>query len=97
MEELAQANSVFTRYNTAVMAQLAQMTATMNDMKVQLKKLVVAPTNQTRSKRKYYYWICGSNYTHGSKTFSSKKNVSPKMRPTTRRDLVGVRNGANDS
>ena len=49
------------------------MTVTMNDMQAQLKTLKSAPTNQTRLERKYYCWSSGSNYTHKSKTFSSKK------------------------
>ena len=39
MEGLAKSNSVLTRYNYAVMAQLAQMTVIMNVMQAQLKTL----------------------------------------------------------
>ena len=66
MERLAQANEVLTSYNTAVMAQLAQMTMTMNDMQEHLKMLASAPTNQTSSNRKYYCWICAIKYIHRS-------------------------------
>ena len=73
LEGLAQANSVLTSSNSAVMAQLAQMNVTMNDMQAQLKILSLAPNNQTRSKRKYYCFSCRSNYTHGSKTWAANK------------------------
>ena len=55
------------------MAQLAQMTVVVNAMQAQLKTRASSPKNQTRSKRNYYCCICGSTYTHGSKTWSSKK------------------------
>ena len=45
MEGLTQANGVFTISNTAVMAQLEQMTVTMNAMQTQLNTLMAAPTN----------------------------------------------------
>ena len=73
LEVLAQANTVFTSSNSAVIEKLTYMTLTMNFMQAQLKALGSDQTNQTRSKRKYYCWICGSNYTHGSKTCSSNK------------------------
>ena len=37
LEGLAQANAVLTSSNSAVMAQLVHMTATMNDMQVKIK------------------------------------------------------------
>ena len=55
------------------MAKLAHMTVTVNPIKAKLKILSSAATNQTRSKRKYYCWSCGRNYTHGSKICSAKK------------------------
>ena len=67
-EGLTQANAVLTSSNPAVMAQLEQMNLTMNAMQTQLKTLSSDPTNKTRTKRQYYCWICGSNYTHVSKT-----------------------------
>ena len=67
LEVLAQANAVLISSNTVVMKQFAQMTVTINSMQAQLKTLTSTPTNQTRSKRKYYCWSCGRNYTHGSK------------------------------
>ena len=73
VEGLTQANAVLTRSNSAVMAQLSQMTVTMNDIQAKLKTLASAQTNQARSKRKHYCWICGGNFTHGSKTCSSNK------------------------
>ena len=74
LEGLAQANTVLTSSNTTVMVKLAQMTVTMNSMQAKLRMLAVAPTKQTRSKRKYYCCIYGSNYTHGSKIYSNKKS-----------------------
>ena len=73
LEGLAQAIVVLTRSNTVVMAQLEHMIVTMNAMQAQLKTLATAPTNQTRSKRKYYCWSFSINYTHGIKTCSSNK------------------------
>ena len=72
-EGRAQANAFLTILNTAVMAQLSQMNVTMNAMQAQLKMLASTPTNQKRSKRKYYYWSCRSNYTHSIKTLSYNK------------------------
>ena len=68
MEGLSQDNAVLTRSNSAVMEQLEHITVTMNNMQAQLKTLASDPTNQTRSNRKYYYWSCESNCTHGIKT-----------------------------
>ena len=49
MEGLAQANAVLTSSISIVMAQLAQITMTMNDMQAQLKTFTFAPTtNQVR-------------------------------------------------
>ena len=67
LEGLAQANAVLTSSKSVLMAQLAQITVTMNDMQVQLKTLTSTTSNPTRTKRKFYCWICGSNFTHGSK------------------------------
>ena len=50
---LAQANTVLTSSNSAAMAQLAQITATMNYMKVQLKILASSQTNKTRENSKH--------------------------------------------
>ena len=72
LELMEQSNAVLTMLNTAVMEKLAQMTMTMNAMQAQLKRLVSVPTNQTRSNRNYYCWICRSNYTHRIKSYSSK-------------------------
>ena len=72
-EGMAQANEFLTRYNSAVMEKMSHMTVIMNAMQAQLKTLASDQTNQISSKRKYYCWICGGNYTHGSKTCSSKK------------------------
>ena len=52
-EVLTQANAVLIISNTVVMTQLAHMNVTMNAMQAQLKTLMSAPTNQTRSKRVY--------------------------------------------
>ena len=53
MGGLAQANVVLTSSNSAVMAQLAHMTVTMNAMQAQLKTLTSAQTNQARPKIKF--------------------------------------------
>ena len=45
LEGLAQSNEVLTSSNTAVMAQLAHMTGTIDVMQTQLKMLAYAPTN----------------------------------------------------
>ena len=45
LEGLTQDNAVLTSPKTAVMAQLAQMTVTMNAIQAQIKTLAVAPTN----------------------------------------------------
>ena len=57
------------------MAQLEHMNVTMNTIQAKLKTLTYAQTNQATPKRKHYCWICVSNYTHRSKTCSSKKAV----------------------
>ena len=49
------------------------MTVTMNFMQVQLKTLAPVQTNQARPRINLYYWNCGRNFTHGSKTCSEKK------------------------
>ena len=56
-EELAQANVVLTGKKSVMMAQLVQMTATMNVMQAKLKTLSAASINSTRPRRKYYCWI----------------------------------------
>ena len=73
LEGMAQVNAVLTSLNSAVMAQFAHMTVTMNAMQAQLKTLSSAKTNQARPKREFYYCSCGRNFTHGSKTCSEKK------------------------
>ena len=52
---------------------MTQMAATMNLMQAQLKILSSSLTKQKRTKSMYYCWVCGSNYTHVSKTFSARK------------------------
>ena len=73
LEGMGQANAVLTRSKYAVMAQLAQMTVTMNAIQAQLKTLASAQNNQPRQKINFYCWICGINFTHGTKTWSAKK------------------------
>ena len=73
MEGLEQANTVLTSSKSAVMAELAQITATMNVMQAQLKTLSASAT--TRPKMKYYCWICGSNFLRGSKACTTNKVV----------------------
>ena len=74
LEELSQANAILTRSNLAVMAQLSQITVTMNNMQAQLTILSSASTNQTRTKRNYSCWSWGENYNHGSKTCLANKS-----------------------
>ena len=73
MEGLAQSNAVLTSSNSAVLSHLAHITVTIDAMQAQLKTLASAQTNQASPKMKHYWWSCGSNYTHGIKTWSSKK------------------------
>ena len=73
-EGLAQANAILTRSKSVVIEKLAQMIVTMNAMQAQLNILSSDPINQTRTKINYYCWSCGIDYTHRSKTFSSKKS-----------------------
>ena len=54
LEGLEQANEVLTSLNSKVMAQLAQMTVTMNAMQAQLKTIASAQTNQVKPKRELY-------------------------------------------
>ena len=72
MKGQEQANAVLTSLNYAVMAQLAQMTLTMNTMRAQLKTIASAQNNQERPKIKVYYCSCWINFTHRSNTCSLK-------------------------
>ena len=54
MEGLVQANTVLARSKSEVLAQLAQITVTMNNIQAKLKTLTSAQTNQARPKRKHY-------------------------------------------
>ena len=73
LEVLSQANVVLTSSNFAVMSQLEQMNLSMKYIQAQFKTLASAQTNQARPKVKFYCWIHGRNFTHGSKTCSEKK------------------------
>ena len=73
LEGLEQANSLLTSSNSDVMSQLAQMNMTVNAFKEQLKKNPSTTTNPPSTKRKFYFWICGSSFTHGSKICSTNK------------------------
>ena len=75
MEGLAQANSLLTSSKYSMMAELVQMTATMNTMHVQLNTFSATSTSLKIPKRKFYCWICVSNLTHGRKSFASNKSV----------------------
>ena len=57
------------------MAQLAQVTVTINAMQAQIKTLSTMSANTTITKSKFYFCSCGSNFTHGIKTRSSNKTV----------------------
>ena len=54
LEGLAKSNSVLTNTKSTVMAQLEQMTVTMNTMQEQLKTLASAKTNQERPTRNHH-------------------------------------------
>ena len=71
MEGLAQSNLVLKSENNALMAQLSQMTATMNVMQAQLNTLYAVTT--TTPKRKYQCWSYGSNFSQLIKACPSKK------------------------
>ena len=73
MKGLAQTNAVIKKSNSAVMSQLAQMTATMNTIQTQLSTLSAGSTNSTILRRKYYYLICVRLFSHGSKENPLKK------------------------
>ena len=91
-EGLAQSNAVLTSSNPVVVEQLEQMTVTMNAMQAQLKTLPSATTNPTSTKRTFYCWSCGINYTHGSKTWSAKK-LGHKEDSYCNKWLDGSKNG----
>ena len=95
LEGLAQANAILTSSKSAVMVKLAQTTVTVNAMQVQLKTLSLTTTNPTRTHRKFYCWICGRNFSHGSKTCSGNK-TGQRRKCTTRLDWAEVKMGAND-
>ena len=86
LEGLAQSNAILASSNSALIAQLKQMTVTMNAMQTKLKTLTSSQTKQTRLKINHYCWICRSKYTHGRKP-DNKIKRDTKMTPTTRRIL----------
>ena len=92
LEGLAQSNAVLASSNPVVMAQLEQMTVAMNAIQAQLKTLSSATTNPTSTKRKFYCWSCGINYTRGSKTCSAKKS-GHKEDSYYNKQLYGSENG----
>ena len=92
LEGLAQSNEVLTSYNPVVMAQLEQMTVTINAMQAQLKTLSSATTDPKSTKRKFYCWSCSINYTRGSKTCSAK-NSGHKEDSYYNKRLDGNKNG----
>ena len=73
MEGLAQEKKVLTISNSAVMVQLAQITANMNSIQAQLKTLSETSISSTRPKRKYYCWSFGKNFIHVIKARYSNK------------------------
>ena len=64
----------------------------MNSMKAQLKKLSSMATNPKRTKRKFYCWSCGRNFTHVSKTCSTKK-MGHKEESYYKKRLGGIKKG----
>ena len=74
LKGMLQSNAVLTSSKSAVVAQFSQMTVTMNTVKAQLKNFSLVTTNPTRTKRKFYCWICGKQFTNGGKTCTAKKS-----------------------
>ena len=54
LEGMAQANTVLTSSNSALMAQLVQITLTINAIHAQLKKITSEKTNQASTRIKHY-------------------------------------------
>ena len=73
MEGLAQANAVLTRSNSAVMAQLTQVTVTMNAIQVQLKTLASAQNHQARPKKRSTAGFLGAISLTGAKPDRQRK------------------------
>ena len=70
---MEQSNAALTSSNSAVMAHFSQMIVTMNAPQEQLKTLASEKINQARSKRKHYFWRCGTNFTRRSRICPSNK------------------------
>ena len=92
LEGMAQSNTVLPSSNSSVMSQLSHMTVAMNAIQAQLNILSTATTNLTRTKIKFYCWIYGRNFTHGSKICSSNKTVHKEEAYYTKR-LGGSKKG----
>ena len=76
---MSQVNALLASLNSSVMAQLAKMAAIIIAMQAQLNTISATSTNSTRTNMKYYCSRCGINFTHGSKTCSSKKTCHKKQ------------------
>ena len=95
LEGLAQDNAVVTRSNSAVLAQLAQITVTMNAIQAQLKKLASAQTNQSRSKVITTAGVAVAISLTGAKPAHQIKQET-KMKCTKRKGWVAVKRDVND-
>ena len=73
LEVLAQTNAVLTSSNSMALELLSQMSVAMNNMQAQLNTLSLMTTNPKRTKRKFYCWSCGRNFTHGGETCTTNK------------------------
>ena len=74
LEGLAQANAVLTSSNSEVMVKLSQLTVIMKYIQAPNGDVSSIVKNSTIRESKFHCWICVNNFTHGSKTYSSKKN-----------------------
>ena len=90
MEGLEQSNAGLTSSNSAVMAQLVQMNATMNAMKAQSK----TSTNPTRTRRKIT--VGAAEEISLMEVKYAPKNQATTKRHTSRKDLGAVKMCEND-
>ena len=69
MDGQSQENTVLTSSNTMVMAQLTQLTYAMGEMQEQMKNI----STSTKTKSKYYFWVCNRNLNHDIRSCPNKK------------------------
>ena len=93
VDGMVHSNSVRISSKSAMMAQLAQLTIDMVKMQSQIKTLSSSST--TISKRKCYFCIYGSNFSHGNKTCTTKKS-GHKDEAYCKKYYGADKRGAND-